>query len=372
MTYGAFSTRDGARYARRPRKETSYTLICAMVLTLGGGIGTAVLYANEPASIQAAADVRLAVQSNIIPLIVMPMAAPAVQIARADPMFDPTLSTATTSTTFDQAAPLGSGFALLSGPAILQPPAPATVVASVEPAPVSNEEEPVSVASVAVTPEAPEVALPSVAVPAIPLPRPRPAFQTDAVPLPRSSANRRSLAALTQPNAPAVSPANPKSFFDTLFGAARPPETVLAYAAPEDRGLGRPIAIPPRAPEAGTAVYDISAHTVTLPNGTRLEAHSGLGPRLDDPRSVTEHMRGATPPNVYELTLREAPFHGVRALRLNPVAGTTFGRGGLLAHTFMLGPRGDSNGCVVFRNYAAFLEAYESGQIRRLMVVARS
>ena len=32
-----------------------------------------------------------------------------------------------------------------------------------------------------------------------------------------------------------------------------------------------------------TAVYDISAHTVYLPDGTRLEAHSGLGSRLDDP-----------------------------------------------------------------------------------------
>ena len=368
MTYGAFSTREVARYARRPRKETSYTLVCALALTIGGGVGATLLYANEPV-----APLDVAVGSHVIPLIVMPMAAPAVQIARADPLFDPTPTTAATRTTFDQTAALGSGFAFLSAPAILPPPAPVETVASVEPAaaPLSNEEEPVAIASVAVTPDAPEVALPPVAVPAIPLPMPRPAFQTDAVPLPRSG-GRRALAALTRPDAAPVSPSNPKSFFDTLFGAARPPETVLAYAAPEDRGLGRPVAIPSRAPEAGTAVYDISAHTVTLPNGTRLEAHSGLGPRLDDPRSVTEHMRGATPPNVYELTPRETPFHGVRALRLNPIAGTTYGRGGLLAHTFMLGPRGDSNGCVVFRDYAAFLRAYESGQIRRLMVVART
>ena len=38
-----------------------------------------------------------------------------------------------------------------------------------------------------------------------------------------------------------------------------------------------------------TAVYDISAHTVYLPDGTRLEAHSGLGSKIDDPRS--SHMR---------------------------------------------------------------------------------
>ena len=55
-----------------------------------------------------------------------------------------------------------------------------------------------------------------------------------------------------------------------------------------------------------------------LPDGTELEAHSGRGGGLDDPRYVHEHMRGATPPNVYELALREKTFHGVQALRLKP------------------------------------------------------
>ena len=40
-----------------------------------------------------------------------------------------------------------------------------------------------------------------------------------------------------------------------------------------------------------TAVYDITAHMVYLPDGTRLEAHSGLGSRIDDPRS--SHMQDA-------------------------------------------------------------------------------
>ena len=120
-----------------------------------------------------------------------------------------------------------------------------------------------------------------------------------------------------------------------------------------------------------TAVYDISTHTVYLPNGMRLEAHSGLGARLDDPRYVHERMRGATPPNIYQLTEREKPFHGVRALRLSPIEpGKVFGRAGLLAHTYMLGPRGDSNGCVVFKNYAAFLQAFDGGDVKRLAVVA--
>lgn len=121
-----------------------------------------------------------------------------------------------------------------------------------------------------------------------------------------------------------------------------------------------------------TAVYDISAHTVYLPNGAILEAHSGLGPKLDDPRYVHERMRGATPPHVYELALREKPFHGVRALRLKPIGGNEhiFGRSGLLAHTYMLGPKGDSNGCVVFKDYKAFLQAFENGEVRRLVVTA--
>ena len=122
-----------------------------------------------------------------------------------------------------------------------------------------------------------------------------------------------------------------------------------------------------------TAVYDLTAHVVYLPNGARLEAHSGLGDRLDDPRHVDEPDKGATPPHVYELTLREQPFHGVQALRLNPVGGPgeIFGRAGLLAHTYMLGPNGESNGCVSFKDYDAFLQAFQSGQLKRLAVVAR-
>lgn len=122
-----------------------------------------------------------------------------------------------------------------------------------------------------------------------------------------------------------------------------------------------------------TAVYDISDHTVYLPDGSRLEAHSGYGSDLDDPHSARIRMRGVTPPHIYELTPRGKLFHGVAALRLNPIGGdqTIYGRTGLLAHTYMLGPHGDSNGCVSFRDYNAFLNAYRNKGIRRLAVVAR-
>jgi hypothetical protein len=51
----------------------------------------------------------------------------------------------------------------------------------------------------------------------------------------------------------------------------------------------------------------------------------------------------------------------VQALRLTPVGGGfTFNRVGLLAHPYMLGPNGDSNGCVSFKNYDVFLRALSS------------
>jgi hypothetical protein len=129
---------------------------------------------------------------------------------------------------------------------------------------------------------------------------------------------------------------------------------------------------PPLEDDGRTAIYDISARVVYLPSGRRLEAHSGLGSYMDNPRHVHLRMRGATPPNVYNLTLRERLFHGVRAIRLNPVdSSRMYGRDGILAHTYMLGANGQSNGCVSFSNYPEFLNAYLRGEVTRLAVVER-
>jgi hypothetical protein len=169
---------------------------------------------------------------------------------------------------------------------------------------------------------------------------------------------------------------DPRSFFDKLFtGNQEQKGPQLAYAAPDAGGglfnFSRPSASPsPITARGGTAVYDISAGRVYLPSGEALEAHSGLGPYFDNPNFVHIRMRGATPPATYQLTLRESLFHGVQALRLTPVDSGVYGRAGLLAHTFMLGPKGESNGCVSFRNYRAFLDAYMRGEIRQLKVVA--
>jgi len=119
-----------------------------------------------------------------------------------------------------------------------------------------------------------------------------------------------------------------------------------------------------------TAIYDITARTVYLPSGRRLEAHSGLGGFMDNPRHVHLRMRGATPPGLYHLTMRERLFHGVRAIRLNPADyGRMYGRDGILAHTYMLGANGQSNGCVSFNNYPEFLNAFLRGEVTRLAVV---
>ena len=86
--------------------------------------------------------------------------------------------------------------------------------------------------------------------------------------------------------------------------------------------------------------------------------------------SASKKNRGPTPPNVYDLTLREHLFHGVRAIRVNPVdEDKMYGRDGMLAHTYMLGATGQSFGCVSFKNYKAFLQAYLKGEVNRLMVV---
>jgi Protein of unknown function (DUF2778) len=174
-----------------------------------------------------------------------------------------------------------------------------------------------------------------------------------------------------------------QSISEKLWGKQPSHGSLLAYAAADasvtgslgpDLGQAQNPALGGSAPyDRSTAVYDISAHTVYLPDGTKLEAHSGLGSELDDPHSARIRMRGVTPPHIYELKPREALFHGVPALRLTPIGGeeAIYGRSGLLAHTYMLGPNGDSNGCVSFKDYNAFLNAYRNQGIKRLAVVAR-
>ena len=198
--------------------------------------------------------------------------------------------------------------------------------------------------------------------------RDRPATASD-IPLPRS----RPAAADVQLTAdvPPPPPQRPeeRSMLQRLSDLV-PGKLTLASLAPSGGLFRRGPDLAALGYDSQTAVYDISAHAVYLPNGTTLEAHSGLGALRDNPEHVDQHNVGATPPATYELKPREQLFHGVRALRMLPMEGSsTLGRAGLLAHSYMLGPDGDSNGCVSIRDYERFRKAYDDGMIARIVVV---
>lgn len=196
----------------------------------------------------------------------------------------------------------------------------------------------------------------------------RPSQRADAVPMPRSrpvQADFASQVASSQAFADTNPRVDNRNFFekfkDKIKLASLTPDSGLFGKAPDLAALGY---------DSRTAVYDISAKALYLPSGVALEAHSGMGALMDDPEHVDQRMVGATPPATYDLKPREKLFHGIRALRLTPVEGTSaLGRVGLLTHSFMLGPRGDSNGCVSIKDYDRFMKAYDNGEFNRLVVV---
>ncbi|WP_428029010.1 DUF2778 domain-containing protein [Ancylobacter sp.] len=176
---------------------------------------------------------------------------------------------------------------------------------------------------------------------------------------------------------------------DTLTLAPRPPrkpafEAEVAALPPpmEEDNAAEPEAPPAAATEAPKdelryptaedkfAIYDIRAKKLHLPGGKKLEAHSGYGDKFDDVRYVHVKMLGPTPPNRYKLRMREALFHGTEAVRMTPVGdGKMYGRNGFLLHPYLLGPRGDSNGCISLADYDAFLAAFKKGQVDEVIVV---
>ncbi|WAP70046.1 tlde1 domain-containing protein [Jiella pelagia] len=203
---------------------------------------------------------------------------------------------------------------------------------------------------------------------AVPLPERRPAYQPPVVATPRAQPEpvQQPAQRAAPQRAPAVAstrPASPRDtddssrgiggFFDKLFKGGSPAKLP---------GAG-----------SGIAVYDITAQTVYLPGDGKLEAHSGLGHMQDNPRYVHMKNRGPTPPNIYNMRMREALFHGAEAIRLLPADGRKkFNRDGLLAHPYMYiggGDRSQSNGCIVFKNYDRFLAAFKRGKIKKMIVV---
>ncbi|OPY96583.1 hypothetical protein A5906_02430 [Bradyrhizobium sacchari] len=196
----------------------------------------------------------------------------------------------------------------------------------------------------------------------------RPAQRADAVPMPRSRPVQADFSAQIA-SSQAYADTNPRvdnrNFFEKFTDKIR-----LASLTPGDGLLGKAPDLAALGYDSRTAVYDISAKALYLPSGVALEAHSGMGALMDDPQHVDQRMVGATPPATYDLKPREKLFHGVRALRMTPTDGTSaLGRVGLLTHNYMLGPRGDSNGCVSIKDYDRFLKAWDNGEFNRLVVV---
>jgi hypothetical protein len=204
---------------------------------------------------------------------------------------------------------------------------------------------------------------PQAAAPAIPLPKSRPVEANLELPSAAPASTGSVAVASAQPD--------DRSWFQKLSALLPSGGLKMASLGPDAGGISRG---GPDLTKFGydkqTAVYDITAHVVYMPNGVKLEAHSGMGRLMDDPAHVSEKMLGATPPAVYNLKMREHIFHGVEALRMLPEdANATLGRTGLLTHPYMLGPNGDSNGCVSIKDYDYFLTAYKSGEVNRIVVV---
>ncbi len=196
----------------------------------------------------------------------------------------------------------------------------------------------------------------------------KPSQRADVIPVPRSRPAQADLASQIA-SSQAYAETNPRvdnrNFFEKFTAkiklASLTPDSGLFAKAPDLAALGY---------DSRTAVYDIKAKALYLPSGVALEAHSGMGALMDDPDHVDQRMVGATPPATYDLKPREKLFHGIRALRLTPTEGTSaLGRVGLLTHSYMLGPRGDSNGCVSIKDYDRFLKAWDNGEFNRLVVV---
>lgn len=178
-----------------------------------------------------------------------------------------------------------------------------------------------------------------------------------------------------QPAAP-EKPAKPaKTLKPAKPGKPEVAMAAMAFARPDspDRGMTNAFNGLFNKPNAGNrvAVYDISAGVVIMPNGERLEAHSGIGHMADNPRFVHVKMKGPTPPNTYKLSMREKRFHGVEAIRMTPVGDDPMhGRTGILAHSYLLrGRAAQSHGCVAFKDYQRFLKAFKAGHVTHMVVV---
>jgi len=360
----------GYSYSLKRRRRSPFIRLGILVAVAGGAMAGFSAWSDRQAE-------RVATASSPVQKQAKAHSAP---LAHAStPLLRPGYIVGYVAQSLADSTPLPGRFqsAMLARPVVVADP---ETTGSITPSELANPSLATTTVTVQPTAEPPQIAL------IAPRPVPRPADLKFPKP-PEPSIALRATSRQSKDVVAKAEPTDNRSFFEKLFGANTPQTSGerLAYAAPQDditqrsgRGSGLTVAPSPSplasAPVVGgkTAIYDISARTVYLPNGERLEANSGLGDKMNDLRFVHVRMHGPTPPHVYNLTERESLFHGVRAIRMHPVggAGKIFGRAGLLVHNYLLGPRGDSNGCVSVKDYERFLQAFLRGEIKQLVVVA--
>lgn len=202
-------------------------------------------------------------------------------------------------------------------------------------------------------------------------------------PMPFGRPQAERVVASAAPSKPQAEQASPRSGLDAIARVSpqkpargEKPDTALAFAKPDNPMRQTAPSVPSRSapnwPGIGTkvAIYDITNATVHMPDGTKLEAHSGIGKMRDNPKYTHVKMKGPTPAGTYKLSMRESLFHGVAAIRLTSVDGKhPLNRTGLLAHSYLLRTRGDSHGCVAFAQYDKFLAAFRRGEVTHMVIV---
>ncbi|RUX90888.1 DUF2778 domain-containing protein [Mesorhizobium sp. M7D.F.Ca.US.004.01.2.1] len=350
----------------------------------------AAVFASAGKPAPAANTPALPVISSVAPQIAEASLVPSVQVmaSLSDDMPAPAaerFARLDTGSVVVQTAPQPTGFAQSETPdnsqlaLALVESLPVDDEAFASPLPIEESSADVAVSPVETQQDQPgdAASLPDALTDDVPLPTRRPQF--DAPQQPKVVQQQSKPVQQPKPARETVQQAQPTK--PARQGRPADGGNVLAYAKPDtpSGGLGKAFRNLFNSPGSssgasnGVAVYDISAGTVYMPDGSRLEAHSGIGPMADQPRYANQKNRGPTPPNTYNLSLRESRFHGVEALRLTPVDGRNkYNRDGLLAHTYLLrGRYAQSSGCVAFKDYARFLAAFKKGKIKRLVVVPR-
>ena len=213
-----------------------------------------------------------------------------------------------------------------------------------------------------------------------PVPPRRPAeLRLSAIQTAPQAALRRPVAAnTTSAVAPAVS--DNRSLIEKMFDqrpASGPQASgpALAYAVPEGgvTGIARSVI---SGGQSGynrrTAIYDISAHTVYLPNGAT--AGGAFGSRRRDRTiraSCMKECAGRRHQMFTSLLRANSFFMGFKRCVSNPSARAIFSDAPDFWRILICScANGASNGCVSFKNYDAFLQAYQNGEIKHLAVVA--